>query len=583
MSKACTSHAMHMHVVHTTVHACNSVILYCNNLGCRKEIEFLIMTLFLTNIYHILYCTVLYCTSHLIYTGFVPCMSVLREHIDQCLSLDPDLYHRKMQNHKDLMAELNHNNRSTRVLNHMNTSTIHNTTYNSHSNSPDSSKHSTSLTTITFGDDGSGNGNGNGNGTENGVHPHMMYSSSSEDSEESMARSAKAQRLQIYGHALSLLGPMLGLLMFGLTISWTYRPFHLFDYMDTILYAGTIIFQSAFIILVWFNSENASIWPFVDIVFILISIGADVYWFINNLWGNFHKTSDLIYYTLLTAYMVGRFTYKAIAAQRNPIKDGNLRKNGLVIYDKVHFVWTCRSAASMAQVYPDLLVLWDDLVNAWGITRARDVCTIHLHCTDKNINACQQLADEIQFTSLYQEGGVVFHRPNIHGLLANHTANILEKDGQSCADSSSIVNVNASSTMFAFCGSERTGNIAKEAKIFNDLFLSMNGHTDHVVDLVIQTYGGLIGKKKSDDIDDDDNDDVGGGDGEIDVDLHVGTDVDTDTDAHIDAATFCATSTFPRREIVPNTKNAIDTDLIINRSHSFSLQMNVSSKDDGNI
>ncbi len=514
-------------------------------------------------------------------------MSVLREHIDQCLSLDPDLYQKKLQNHKDLVAELNinlHLNRSTRTLNHSITSNSMSASVHHHHNNPSSSKHSTTLTAITFGDDGM-----QSLSSDETTHTHTSE-------EIKLARSASYQRLQIYGHALSLLGPMLGLLMFGLTISWNYRhgSFQLFQYMDVILYVGTIIFQCAFVTLIWFNSESTSMWPFVDIVFILISIGADVYWFINNLWGNFHKTSDLIYYSILIAYMVGRFTYKAIAAQHNPIKDGNLRKsrNGLVIYDKVHFVWTCRSAASMAQVYPDMLVLWDDLVNAWGIARARDVCTIQLHCTDKNINACQQLADEIQFTSLYKEGGVVFHRPNIHGLLASHTANIISASDKNDYGRDNGINKsmhNASSTMFAFCGSERTGNVAKEAKIFNDLFLSMNGHTDHVVDLVIQTYGGLIGKKnkgkgislnrnKSTM-----NNDDGNGDGvngvytaSIREEIVMNDDIDMKMDTDMND-----TLTSSRRVIIPNAKNAIDTDLIINRSHSFNLHMDDLEEDDG--
>ena len=106
--------------------------------------------------------------------------------------------------------------------------------------------------------------------------------------------------------------------------------------------------------------------------------------------------------------------------------------------------------------------------------------------------------------------------------------------------------------------------------IFNDLFLSMNGHTNHVVDLVIQTYGGLIGKKgiKNSAMNDENEKDGISGVNTVTVEEEIDLDKDD-------------TTISSRRLIIPNAKNAIDTDLIISRSHSFSLRIDESDDDDG--
>ena len=50
----------------------------------------------------------------------------------------------------------------------------------------------------------------------------------------------------------------------------------------------------------------------------------------------------------------------------------------------------------------------------------------------------------------------------------------------------------STSTLIAFCGSERLAKHVKEVKMFNDMLLSMTGNTQHSFDLVNQSYGGLV-------------------------------------------------------------------------------------------
>ena len=159
----------------------------------------------------------------------------------------------------------------------------------------------------------------------------------------------------------------------------------------------------------------------------------------------------------------------------------NKFKTGLVVYDKIKFVWVCRSASSIVQVYPEISNVWDELVNVWGLKRAKNACE-----TDRNRTSCQNLVDSLQLTELYQEGAIRFGRPSFESILDDSTKEVLEKSHENAA----------TNTLFAYCGSHSLARHIKEVHMMNNMILSTTGNTHHGFDLVIQSYVGLVASKK---------------------------------------------------------------------------------------
>ncbi len=395
-------------------------------------------------------------------TGFVPCLSFLREHINQCMTIDAKGRDKDTAKNMGIIRQLTAQRSMHRVA------SIGDMSMNMH------------------------------NGMDGSVHQQMS------EMMKIIANANMAKR-QIYGNALALLGPMLGLLMLGLTLSWNQLPFDPNQTMETFLLVGTITFQGSFLLfssLKFWMGEGGSrdLWVYVDFIVVAISAIGDWYWSWMDMWGGQFLAAQLAYYTLLTSYMIFRYIVHVVGASGNTVEEMNKRKKSLVVFDKVKFVWVSRSALSIMQVYPEISQSWDKFVNAWGLDRASESCEILIHCTDRNKEACKALLNTVQSTNLYNEGAVRFGRPSIETLLDKNTEESLEHS----AANDDV----ATSTLLAFCGSDRLGKVVKEAKIFNDIFLSMTGKTQHVVELFIQTYGGLVSADKEestttpDDIDD---------------------------------------------------------------------------------
>jgi hypothetical protein len=355
-------------------------------------------------------------------TGFVPCMSALEEHTCQCLALDPNKYEEGLKMTKALMGNLE-NKRST-VKNLMGKEG--------------------SITRIS----------------------EIIYN-------------ANKARRQLSVHVAFMFAPAFGLLMLGLTLSWNTLPFQFYGMRD-FLVAGTICFQTIFLVsfVRGFRSKNRTALTFLDLMIIVINAVADWYWFTKQLWGKFDFEA-LVYYSLLGFYMFFRLWNQGLQdAVYNPVKDSNDRRSVTVLYEKFCFVWSCRSAELIAQVYPDILETWEELAHVWGVKKAMAMCEIRIHCTDRDENACQQLVNELQATSLFQEGAIKFGRPSIQDLVETNTLDAMTSPTKT-----------ASRTLLAFCGSSALGRKVKELKVMNDIFLLMSGNVLHGMDVMIQTYG----------------------------------------------------------------------------------------------
>jgi hypothetical protein len=363
-------------------------------------------------------------------TGIVPCMSALQEHTNQCIALDPTKYEKGLKNTKALMGTLE-NKRGT-IKNLMGTA-------------QQDGGHATSITRMS----------------------EIIYNTN------------KARR-QLSLHVLFMFAPALGLLMLGFTLSWNTLPFELYSEMPIFLIGGTIVFQTIFLLSVVrsFKSTTRNAFSFLDLVVIAVSVVADWFWFAKRLWGDFDDQA-LVFYSLLVFYMFIRLWIQSLQdAVYNPVKDSNDRRSGTVVYEKFCFVWSCSSAEFIAQVYPDILETWEELAHVWGAKKAMEMCDIRIHCTDRDRDACQQLVDELQTTSLFQEGAIRFGRPSIQDLVEKNTSDAMDSPTKT-----------ASMTLLAFCGSIAVGRKVKELKVMNDIFLSMSGNVLFGMDVVIQTYG----------------------------------------------------------------------------------------------
>ena len=139
----------------------------------------------------------------------------------------------------------------------------------------------------------------------------------------------------------------------------------------------------------------------LDLMVLAISIITDWFWLLKDLWGNFDDKA-LVFYSFLVLYMTLRLWNRSLQdAAYNPVHDANIRCSGFVIYEKFTFVCSCRSVECIAQVYPDILYQWDNLVSRWGFEQAKQRCEIRIHCTDLDKEACQELVDEIQYSSKF--------------------------------------------------------------------------------------------------------------------------------------------------------------------------------------
>jgi hypothetical protein len=327
-------------------------------------------------------------------TGIVPCMSALQEHTNQCLALDPTKYEKGLKNTKALMGTLD-NKRGT-IKNLMGTA-------------QQDGGHETSITRMS----------------------EIIYN-------------ANKARRQLSLHVMFMFAPALGLLMLGFTLSWNTLPFELYSEMPIFLIAGTIFFQTIFLLSVVrsFRSTTRNAFSFLDLVVIAVSVVADWFWFAKRLWGDFDFQA-LVFYSLLVFYMFIRLWIQSLQdAAYNPVKDSNDRRSGTVVYEKFCFVWSSGSAEFIAQVYPDILETWEELAHVWGAKKAMEMCEIRIHCTDLDQEACQQLVDELQTTSLFQEGAIRFGRPSIQDLVEKNTSDAMDSPTKT-----------ASRTLLAFCGS----------------------------------------------------------------------------------------------------------------------------------
>jgi hypothetical protein len=375
-------------------------------------------------------------------TGFVPCMSALEDHINACLALNPTTYTKAAIKRKKIVKRLSSED------------------YRESADDDDTSSSQVS-NLLGFGE---------------------SQRLSLTDAAKIINNAAITKR-KIFLHTLFMFAPALGVVAFGLTLSFNSYNFDLYDGMDTVLMSLTIGFQAIFLLSSVLMREKNLYLMILDIFFLCLSIVADWFWISKSSFGSY-SDADLVYYTLLIVYMIARIWSKTLRDVNFVPGQNSLAHSSHVVYERFNFVWSCRSAELIAVAFPDIAKLWVDLVEAWGEEEAIKKVKINIHCTDLNEESCQQLVDSIQDTDLFQKGCIKFGKPFLLGILEKNAMNILASD------------LPVSRTLFAFCGSQVIANELKAAKVLSDLVLSMTGHISHTTDLSIQTYGSVPLSKK---------------------------------------------------------------------------------------
>mmetsp|Transcript_19190 Transcript_19190/g.22188 ORF Transcript_19190/g.22188 Transcript_19190/m.22188 type:complete len:668 (-) Transcript_19190:147-2150(-) len=383
-------------------------------------------------------------------TGFVPCMSALEDHINACLALNPKKYDKAATKRKRIVRQLT---------------------------SPrGESFHDDDVTSYSGGNNERNNFFGLGK-------PEQMNQAQILTAAAEIIHKAAIAKRKIFLHTLFMSAPALGVIAFGLTLSFNSYSFDLYDGMDTVLMGLTIGFQVVFLLSSILMRETNLYLMLLDVFFLCLSIVADWFWISKSMFGSF-RDADLVYYTLLIVYMVARLWNKTLRDVNFVPGQSSLVNSSHIVYEKFNFVWSCRSAELIAVAFPDIAKLWDELVEAWGEEEAMNKVKISIHCTDLNEESCQQLVDSIQDTNLFQKGCIKFGKPFLLGVLEKNAMNILSSD------------LPVSRTLFAFCGSHMITNELKAAKVLSDLVLSMTGHVSHTTDLSIQTYGSAPSRSK---------------------------------------------------------------------------------------
>jgi len=380
-------------------------------------------------------------------TGIVPALSMFKQHVNQMLQIDPDTYALAIQQHIEMVSTLD---------------SLH------------ESKKGSILKNIC-----------NRNQNEEALaHSARSINQGGEPSPADIYVLRILSRMvqkQVALYFFIMVSPVVGAIFLGATLSWNTLPFEPYPIMKHILIVGTIGFQFIFINITLTVQQRNTLNFFIDLCVGIIGIFVDGYWFHEKKWGQFNSV-DLSCYGIIIGFMFMRLWYSATNPDTNPIQRSNERLL-LVTLDKLHLVWTTRSTADVFELYPEILKLWDDLIESWGSDNARKMCEISIYCTDKNKDHQDGLMDEYKDSSLFKEGALKFGRPQLD--------KVLEKESED-----NMMTRSASHTLVVFCGGQSMAKRVIEAKILNDITLRITGNAAHKSDLVIESYGGEATKRE---------------------------------------------------------------------------------------
>lgn len=390
-------------------------------------------------------------------TGVVPILSMYKDHIYNLLRLDPNKFFLEMEESEQKLRRVEHAEDAQKGSLIQQAYRALCRKYSSNVNGHETLSKSIHRSIIN--------------------HDELQNKRHIKIKKKEIQKSARVAALPIYGTLLLSILPVAGITLFSLMVSWSTTPVNIHTKMTVFLKYFTIAFQSLFSfvsIFVW-NAEGIVV--YVDFVFVVISPFADWYWI--KVCNDFQKllSSDIVVFSIVIWYMIGRFWAKAVA----PIHAGrhSVIKNARALYiDQFKFVWMTRSASQVSEILPDVLMRWNLLVEKWGLENAQKVCNISIYITDPNELSCALLRKEYENTEFFRNGGILFRRPDIMKVIEDHTIELINSRTNS-------------HSLLACCGSPSLANEVQYNKISNDVITAMTGHCQsHTMDYVSESYGG---------------------------------------------------------------------------------------------
>ena len=301
---------------------------------------------------------------------------------------------------------------------------------------------------------------------------------------ENMRHAAFCATRSIYGVVFLTSLPVLGVALLGVTISWNTISIDLYFGMVEILQVMAVTFQFLFALVatcIWHVNGNG-ILPYIDVVMCIVAAFADWYWFkVYNEYGTLFPR-DITTFSILTGYMTLRLWTNVVMPRHNSWQT-RLECISASTLDRLDLVWTTRSAEQVANILPTLFEYWNELVLVWGVENALKVCRITIHVTDPDEDACNKLRKFIlqnsntPATRMFHQGAVQFQRADIGQVIEDHSLDMICNRRKSCS-------------LLAFCGSPEFGHEVHCRKISNDMLMAITGNKKHQMDFVSESYGG---------------------------------------------------------------------------------------------
>lgn len=303
-------------------------------------------------------------------TGFVPSLSILQQHIEKCLKLDPASYKaqkEKEQKKLEGLVKTEVNSDSDRFVG-------------------------------------------------------SVRIASSQEREEK----AKAAKQEVYKHLTTFIGFIIGFVTLALTLSWNNLPYEVSSNFASILIAGTALFEGLYLILILTKQEIPSLGFFVDAFALLMAMIGNWYWMI---YKGMNKLAfgDLFFYAAFMLFILCRFWYEICKEIHiNPLLATSQTRTDVNVYDTVTFVWIERSVDVVDEILPLFIELWSKLETAWGTELANETFKFHIYCTDRNREACDELLEKAQNSRLKSMYGNIFtsSRPSFPSLFERHSLDL---------------------------------------------------------------------------------------------------------------------------------------------------------------
>jgi hypothetical protein len=201
-----------------------------------------------------------------------------------------------------------------------------------------------------------------------------------------MRKEASLATRSLYGIVVLAMAPVVGITLLGLTISWNTIPIDLFPGMIPALEAFACFFQVIFFVLAIFIWDATTIWAYTDAVLCLVTPVADYFWYLAYRGddGVLLTPPQITMFCLLTGYMTFRLWAKAVQPRHKSWQTYVHHKGSSATLDRLEVVWTTPSASQVSKILPDILMVWNALVDAWGYENARHVCRISIYVTDQD-------------------------------------------------------------------------------------------------------------------------------------------------------------------------------------------------------